>query len=118
MQRPVGDWKMLFLPVRNQLDGPSAAQEATLVESLASLYSGRSHLLTTRKDWSKSELEAGDVRTTRLEDDVGERTAESGTQSLFQLAAAAEDGSDRLSTSLGIELAELREAVQTAVADT
>jgi hypothetical protein len=37
---------------------------------------------------------------------------------LFQLAAAAKDGINSLSTSLGIEFAELRVEVQTEVADT
>jgi hypothetical protein len=68
-----------------------------------------------------TELEAGELQITRLEDDVGERTAESGTRSLFQLAAAAEggiEGIDSLCTILGIEVAELRAAVETAVRDT
>jgi hypothetical protein len=66
-------------------------------------------------------LQAGELRITMLEDDVGERTAESGTRSLFQLAAATEGGIDlidSLCTSLSIEVVELRAAVETAVGNT
>jgi hypothetical protein len=52
------------------------------------------------------------------DDDVGERTAESDTQSLFQLAPAAEGGIDligNLCTSLSIEVDELRAAMETTV---
>jgi hypothetical protein len=68
-----------------------------------------------------NDLEAGELRTTLLEDDVGGRTAESGARSLLQLAAAAEGGIDvidNLCTSLSIEVGELRAAVETAVGDT
>jgi hypothetical protein len=61
------------------------------------------------------------LRTTRPEDDVGERTVKSVTRSLFQLAAAAEGGInviDNLCTHLSIEVGELRAAVETAVGDT
>jgi hypothetical protein len=66
-------------------------------------------------------LEADELRTTRLEDDVGDRTTQSGTRSLFQIAAAAEGGIDvfdNLCTSLSFEDGELRAAVETAVEDT
>jgi hypothetical protein len=68
-----------------------------------------------------NELEAGELRTNRLEDDVGGRTAESGTRSLVKLSAATEGGIDiidNLCTSLSIEVGELRAAVETAVGDT
>lgn len=43
-----------------------------------------------------SEAEARELCTTRLEVDVGERTAEFGTRSLLQLATAVEDDLDSI----------------------
>jgi hypothetical protein len=74
---------------------PLLANQSTLQDTLAG------HAVAL------AEFEAGELRTTRLEDDVGERTAESGNQSLFQLAAAAEDELSNLSTRMGIELSDL-----------
>jgi hypothetical protein len=107
MQRPVGDWKMLFLSVRNQPDittdeanelaersskssprgfmTPRKAEKPRWVESLASakedvvtlfkpisLTDHTEGLVEVAEDLS-AELEAGELRIPRLEDDVGMR---------------------------------------------
>jgi hypothetical protein len=186
LERPIGDWKILFRSIRNQpnitseeadelversskssprgLLTPRKAKKPRLVANLAAikedgvpqLDSISEELGLTPEDtcaalqvaWKPlisnqytlqdyqtahteglvevaedlcAELEAGELRTTRLEDDVGERTAESGTRSLFELATAAEEGIggiDRLCASLGLAVGELRDEVQKAVGDT
>ncbi len=54
----------------------------------------------------------------RLELEVGERTAESGTRSLFQLATAAEEERDNLGTKSDRVGHELGVAVKTTAEDT
>jgi hypothetical protein len=64
------------------------------------------------------EVEASQLRTTLLDLDVGERTVESGTQSLFQLATAAEEELDNLGTKIDLVEHELGAAVKTTAEDT
>jgi hypothetical protein len=186
MQRPIGDWNILFRSVQNQPDltseeehelterfskssprgllTPRKAKKPRLFQLLAEVKEDvvqpleeivdelgdtpETTLAAIRDGWKpllrnqytlqdsltsnteglaevaevlSTELEAGELRTTRLEDDVGERTTEAGTRSLFQLAAAAEGGiavCDRLCTSMGLEVAELRATMKTVAEDT
>jgi hypothetical protein len=64
------------------------------------------------------EVEASQLRTTLLDLDVGERTVESATQSLFQLATAAEEELDNLGTKIDLVEHELGVAVKTTAEDT
>jgi hypothetical protein len=87
---------------------PPLDNQSTLQDALADQTDA---MHAVAKDLS-SELEASELRT------VGERTAESGTRSLFQPATAAEDELDGMLTKIDRLEQELRAALETSAEDT
>jgi hypothetical protein len=93
---------------------PLLANQYLLQEGLA----GRTEEFRTGLNELSSEMEASEVRTTRLEQDVGGRTTESGTQSLFQLVTAADGELDGVLAQIDRVKGDLKVALETSEEDT